>query len=136
MATYKTTKCPYCKTILTAREITYWNYYTNDVGNPIEHCPGCKKPYRTGKRKWSELSATKKYLVYFKILITIIYQPFIVEIILIGICALITSLLNKFEIFELIFYNLTTLIVTYFILLILLAIREISFFKKYIKEYY
>lgn len=50
MAIYKTSKCPYCKTPIKFLERTYWNDYTNDIGEPLAQCSNCKRNYKTGKQ--------------------------------------------------------------------------------------
>lgn len=134
MATYKTSYCPNCKGILKFREITYWNYYTNDIGNPIEHCPYCNYPYKTRKRRWSQLNDSNKKLMYFKVFVTITYQSFLAEA---GVMAILALLDHFYSIFLFLSNNvlLFIVIVSYFVLLILIAFRQISLFKKYINEY-
>jgi hypothetical protein len=77
MAVYRTSKCPYCKTTLQYRKRTYWNDYTQDLGDPIDYCPTCKKPYKTGKERWSKMSNKKKNIIYLKLAISFVVQPFI-----------------------------------------------------------
>ena len=59
MATYRTTKCPYCgykiqDRVLTAKEL---------IGHPIAACPSCKNVYRTGKKYWRDMN-TKERVFY------------------------------------------------------------------------
>lgn len=134
MATYKTSYCPNCKAVLKYNEITYWNYYTNDIGNPIEHCPYCKSPYRTRKRRWSQLSDSNKKLMYSKVFVTIAFQSFLSEVVLMAILAMLN---HFYSIFLYLSDNVLIFIMifSFIIFTILIAKRQVFIFKKYINEY-
>lgn len=75
MATYKTTKCPYCNIVLESMRRTNWNDFSNDIGLPIEHCPNCNKPYKTGRLLWKNMNKQKKINIHFKFIVSVIVQP-------------------------------------------------------------
>lgn len=82
MATYKTYKCPYCNSILSSNERSYWNDYEKDIGESIDYCSQCKKPYKTGKEKWHNMSRRKKNIIFLKLSISLILNPVYILIIL------------------------------------------------------
>ena len=77
MATYVTSKCPYCKQTLKFRKMTYWNDFERNIGNPIAYCPHCQRPYKTGKKWWFEMRKEEKTTIYLKAIVTILYSPFV-----------------------------------------------------------
>ena len=56
MATYRTTKCPYCGFILEDSTI----YAKELIGPPLETCPSCKRQYKTGMKYWKDMDGGEK----------------------------------------------------------------------------
>ena len=63
MALYITTKCPYCGATLEARRHTGLNDVELDIGNPVEVCGSCGRPYRTGLTYWAVMSPERRLKV-------------------------------------------------------------------------
>jgi hypothetical protein len=96
---YRTTRCPYCKTVLETMQITSWNDYGNNLGDPTGICWSCKRTYNTGRRYWSEMTKCQKYTVYIKLLITFIVNALYLTVlgsIIIGVLGLLIPQLNQF----------------------------------------
>ena len=134
MAVYRTSKCPYCKTTLQFRKRTYWNDYTQDLGDPIAHCPTCKKPYKTGKERWNKMSSKRKNLIYSKLAVSFIVQPFIIIIILMLIWTVLGLIFPKLSDYEEIIFAPKPLLIAYLVVLPITALLIILSFKQNIKE--
>lgn len=134
MAVYRTSKCPYCKTTLQYRKRTYWNDYTNDIGDPIAYCPTCKKPYKTGKEWWSKMNSKKKNLIYFKLAISFFIQPLIILIVLMLLWTVAALIFPKLSEFEEVVIAPKPLLISYIVLFPISIWLIISSFKENIKE--
>ena len=60
MAMYRTTRCPHCRQVLEYMTRTGFGDWTEDIGNPVEMCPHCELPYRTGANYWGGMSSDEK----------------------------------------------------------------------------
>ena len=134
MAVYRTSKCPYCKTTLNYRKRTYWNDYTQDIGDPIAYCPTCKKPYKTGKEKWRKMSNKRKNIIYLKLAISFIVQPFIFLIIIMLLWTVLALIFPKIPNIEEMSSAPKLMLIGYLILLPITTWLLILSFKQEIKE--
>ena len=92
MAYYRTSKCPYCKSVINSFERSFWNDFEADFGEPFGICENCGGQFKTGKNYWENMSNGKKKIIYFKLLISILIQPLYI-LLYIGLATFILSLI-------------------------------------------
>lgn len=61
MATYRTTKCPYCGFVLQFMSRSG----KRRIGPPTKTCPSCNKQYKTGMKYWKDMDGNEKFEYYF-----------------------------------------------------------------------
>jgi len=74
MSIYRNSRCPNCGAPLEIMKRTGWNDFESAVGQPINYCPYCNKPYKTRMNYWHNLSQLKKFNIIMKVAFTVLYQ--------------------------------------------------------------
>ena len=67
MGIYVSSYCPHCRHRLEGPQRTGFDDYTQDIGNPVELCPKCNRPFVTRKKYWSIMSSWERRKVYFRV---------------------------------------------------------------------
>ena len=72
MGMYRTSRCPYCRCTLELMQPTGINDYECLFGPPIQWCPKCHQPYKTGQSYWKIMTTSQKEKVKIRLFVSVV----------------------------------------------------------------